>query len=254
MAPLRGWAPRGRRLHAKVPHGRWKTMTFLAALRHDRIDAPWFIEGPIDGVSFRTYVAKVLLPVLRPGDIVVLDNLGSHRSKAVRQLIRSVGAQTVLPAKVLARPEPDRTGICQAQASAPQSCRPNRRCGLRRNRPRTRCLHRRRMRQLPQKFRLSNLMPSRFSANLALRSGSHTPGLSLRGTTSGKWGSSELADPLVLADGAWRFSDLSNITGVASASWRKLCRNIGVAPLRPALRQVSEPHLDPLGAFIVRPS
>jgi transposase len=68
-------------------------MTFLAALRHDRIDAPWFIEGPIDGVSFRTYVEKVLLPVLRPGDIVVLDNLGSHRSKAVRQLIRSVGAK-----------------------------------------------------------------------------------------------------------------------------------------------------------------
>jgi transposase len=93
MAPLRGWAPRGRRLHAKVPHGHWKTMTFLAALRHDRIDAPWFIEGPIDGVSFRVYVEKVLLPVLRPGDIVVLDNLGSHRSKAVRQLIRSVGAK-----------------------------------------------------------------------------------------------------------------------------------------------------------------
>lgn len=93
MAPLRGWAPRGRRLHAKVPHGRWKTTTFLAALRHNRIEVPWFIEGPIDGVSFRTYVEKVLLPVLHPGDIVVLDNLGSHRSKAVRQLIRSVGAK-----------------------------------------------------------------------------------------------------------------------------------------------------------------
>jgi transposase len=93
MAPLRGWAPRGRRLTAKVPHGRWKTMTFLAALRHDRIDAPWFLEGPIDGESFRTYVAKVLLPTLRPGDIVVLDNLGSHRSKAVRQIIRAAGAK-----------------------------------------------------------------------------------------------------------------------------------------------------------------
>ena len=68
-------------------------MTFLAALRHDRIDAPWFIEGPIDGVSFRIYVEKVLLPVLRPGDIVVLDNLGSHKSKPVRKLIRSVGAK-----------------------------------------------------------------------------------------------------------------------------------------------------------------
>ena len=68
-------------------------MTFLAALRRDRIDAPWFIEGPIDGESFRTYVEKVLLPTLRPGDIVVLDNLGSHKGKAVRQLIRSVGAK-----------------------------------------------------------------------------------------------------------------------------------------------------------------
>jgi len=93
MAPLRGWAPRGERLTAKVPHGRWKTMTFLAALRHDRIDAPWFIERPIDGASFRVYVEKVLLPTLRPGDVVIMDNLGSHKSKAVRQLIRSVGAK-----------------------------------------------------------------------------------------------------------------------------------------------------------------
>jgi transposase len=68
-------------------------MTFIAALRHDRIDAPWFIEGPIDGESFRLYVKEVLLPTLRPGDIVILDNLGSHKSKAVRQLIRSVGAR-----------------------------------------------------------------------------------------------------------------------------------------------------------------
>ena len=59
MAPLRGWAPRGRRLTAKVPHGRWKTMTFLAALRCDRIEAQWFLEGPIDGDSFRPYVEKV---------------------------------------------------------------------------------------------------------------------------------------------------------------------------------------------------
>jgi transposase len=68
-------------------------MTFLAALRHDRISAPWFLEGPIDGSSFRLYVEKVLLPTLRPGDIVVMDNLGSHRGKAVRQLIRSAGAK-----------------------------------------------------------------------------------------------------------------------------------------------------------------
>src|ERR1041385_1364444 len=71
MAPLRGWAPSGQRLIAKVPHGRWKTLTFLAALRHDRIEAPWLLEGPIDGESFRLYVEKVLLPTLRPGDIVI---------------------------------------------------------------------------------------------------------------------------------------------------------------------------------------
>jgi transposase len=68
-------------------------MTFLAALRHDRIEAPWFLEGPIDGDSFRLYVEKVLLPTLRPGDIVIMDNLGSHRGSIVRQLIRSAGAK-----------------------------------------------------------------------------------------------------------------------------------------------------------------
>jgi transposase len=93
MAPLRGWALRGHRLPAKVPHGRWKTTTFLAALRHDRIVAPWLVEGPIDGESFRTYVEKVLVPTLHEGDIVIMDNLGSHKGKAVRALIRAAGAK-----------------------------------------------------------------------------------------------------------------------------------------------------------------
>src|SRR5436309_12302025 len=93
MAPLRAWGPRSRRVKAKVPNRRWKTTTFLAALRHDRIDAPWLLEGPIDGVSFRIYVEKVLVPTLRPGDIVILDNLGSHKGKAVRALIRSACAK-----------------------------------------------------------------------------------------------------------------------------------------------------------------
>jgi len=68
-------------------------MTFLAALRHDRIEAPWLLEGPIDGESFCLYVEKVLLPTLHPGDIVIMDNLGSHKGKAVRLLIRSAGAK-----------------------------------------------------------------------------------------------------------------------------------------------------------------
>src|SRR5207245_4522102 len=79
MAPLRGWAPRGQRLNAKVPHGRWQTMTFIAALRHDRITAPWFLEGPINGEAFLLYIEKVLVPTLRHGDIVIMDNLGSQR-------------------------------------------------------------------------------------------------------------------------------------------------------------------------------
>jgi putative transposase len=93
MAPLRGWAPLGQRLIGKVPHGHWKTATFLAALRHDRIEAPWLLDAPIDGETFRTYVEEVLIPTLRPGDIVVMDNLGSHKGAAVRRLIRSAGAK-----------------------------------------------------------------------------------------------------------------------------------------------------------------
>lgn len=93
MAPLRGWAPLGRRLPGKVPHGRWNTATFLAAMRHDRIEAPWLLEGPIDGGSFHIYVEQVLVPTLRPGDIVIMDNLGSHRGKTVRRLIRAAGAK-----------------------------------------------------------------------------------------------------------------------------------------------------------------
>ena len=95
MAPLRGWGPRGRRLIAKVPHGHWQTTTFLAALRHDRIDAPWLLEGPIDGESFHLYVEKVLVPTLRIGDVVIMDNLGSHKGKAIRRLIRAAGAKLI---------------------------------------------------------------------------------------------------------------------------------------------------------------
>src|SRR5437899_4982856 len=93
MAPLRGWAPCTARLPGKAPYGRWKTMTFLAALRHDRVTAPWLIDGPIDGQSFLQYVEEILVPTLKPGDIVIIDNLGSPKGKAVRQAIRATGAK-----------------------------------------------------------------------------------------------------------------------------------------------------------------
>ena len=93
MTRLRGWAPRGRKLLAKVPQGRWRKLTFLAALRHNRIDAPGVIDGPINGESFLAYIEQVLVPVLKPGDIVIIDNLGSHKGKAVRRAIRAAGAK-----------------------------------------------------------------------------------------------------------------------------------------------------------------
>lgn len=93
MAPLRGWGPRGERLKAKAPFGRWKTMTFIAALRRDRIDAPCLFDGPINGEVFLAWVQTFLVPTLRPGDVVVMDNLGSHRGRRVRQVIRQAGAK-----------------------------------------------------------------------------------------------------------------------------------------------------------------
>ena len=87
------------RLRDHLPHGRWKTLTFITALRHDRVTAPCLFDGPINGESFRAYVEQILLPTLRAGDIVVMDNLGSHKSKAVREAIKSVGARRLfLPA------------------------------------------------------------------------------------------------------------------------------------------------------------
>jgi transposase len=93
MTRTHGRCARGERLVAKAPFGRWRTLTFLAALRCDRLTAPCVIDGPINGESFRAYVEQVLVPVLAQGDIVVMDNLGSHKSRAVRQAIRAVGAK-----------------------------------------------------------------------------------------------------------------------------------------------------------------
>lgn len=93
MSRTHGWWQRGKALLAKVPHGHWKTMTFLAALRCDGITAPFVLDGPINGESFAAYVEQVLVPTLRPGDIVVLDNLGSHKGSAIRRMIRAAGAR-----------------------------------------------------------------------------------------------------------------------------------------------------------------
>ncbi|OCW59637.1 transposase [Hoeflea olei] len=93
MAPLRGWEQKGKRLRGFAPHGHWRTLTFLGALRCDRLTAPCVFDGPINAQCFRAYVEQQLVPVLRPGDIVIMDNLGSHKSVAIRQAITAAGAR-----------------------------------------------------------------------------------------------------------------------------------------------------------------
>src|SRR6201993_4433463 len=89
MAPLRGWGPKGERLRGFAPQGHWRTLTFLGALRCDRLTAPCVFDGPINGECFRAYVEQQLLPVLKQGDIVVMDNLGSHKSAVLRRIIKA---------------------------------------------------------------------------------------------------------------------------------------------------------------------
>ena len=92
MAPLRGWGPKGKTLRGFAPHGHWRTMTFLAALRYNKLTAPCVFDGPINGTCFRAYIEQKLIPTLRKGDIVIMDNLGSHKSKEVRAMIKNAGA------------------------------------------------------------------------------------------------------------------------------------------------------------------
>jgi transposase len=99
MIRTRGRCARNKRLVAKVPHGRWKTLTFIGALRCDRLTAPCVIEGAVNARNFLAYVKQVLVPTLRRGDVVIMDNLRSHKSKAIRAAIRAAGAKLLfLPA------------------------------------------------------------------------------------------------------------------------------------------------------------
>lgn len=121
MAPLRGWAPKGQRLHAKVPYDHWRTMTFLAALRCDRIDSPCVLDQPINADSFEAYVEQYLVPTLSPGDIVIMDNLSSHKRSAIRTAIRRVGARLLFlpPYSPDLKPIEQRSSPSSSTGSAP---------------------------------------------------------------------------------------------------------------------------------------
>ena len=92
MARLRGRCPRGARLIGKVPHGHWKITTFVAGLKRNAITAPFVIDKPMNSTIFKAYVAQCLVPALRQGDIVIMDNLSSHKSEEVREIIEAAGA------------------------------------------------------------------------------------------------------------------------------------------------------------------
>lgn len=93
MTPTRGRAPVGSRCIGYAPYGHWKTTTLVCALRCDGLAAPWVIDGPINGEIFRVWVQRVLVPTLKPGDIVVLDNLSAHKVAGIAEAIQAAGAQ-----------------------------------------------------------------------------------------------------------------------------------------------------------------
>jgi transposase len=92
MTRVRGWSRRGTPLQAKVPGGHWKTLTFIGGLRHDAVVAPCGFDGPINGDAFTAWVEQCLVPVLKPRDVVVVDNLGSHKGERARHAVRQAGA------------------------------------------------------------------------------------------------------------------------------------------------------------------
>ena len=125
MTPLRGRSPRGERLIADAPFGRWHTQTFIAGLRCDDLIAPWIIEGAMDGLAFDTYVNTQLAPQFRRGDVVILDNLNVHKSPRAAQTLAERGAWFVFLPKYSPDLNPNRDGLRQAQDPAQKGQSPH---------------------------------------------------------------------------------------------------------------------------------
>ena len=126
MARRCGRALRGHRCRAPVPHGHWKTTTFVGAVRLNGTTAPMVLDGAMHGAAFLAYVDKVLVPTLEPGDIVVMDNLPAHRSAAVREAIHPGRGRAALPAALQPRSQSDRDGLLQVQGRPQAPRRPHR--------------------------------------------------------------------------------------------------------------------------------
>jgi len=162
MARLRGWAVKGQRCRAAVPHGHWKITTFTAGLRLNGLTAPMLLDGPMHGPAFHAYVEQVLVPELSPGEIVVMDNLTAQKVAGVRETIEAAGAQLLYLPPYSPDPgslsgagfQPHRDGVLEAQGVAAKNRRPDSRRALGRRRAKPRCLHAKRMRQLLRRIRI----------------------------------------------------------------------------------------------------
>lgn len=116
MTRLRGRARRGQRLKMKAPFGHWGTQTFIAALRHDGLTAPWVIDRPMNRQIFEAYVETQLAPTLSPGDMVILDNLSSHRSEKAAAILKATWSVVPVPATLQPRSQSHRNGLRQTQS------------------------------------------------------------------------------------------------------------------------------------------
>ena len=154
MARLHGRAPKGERLRAGIPQGHWKTTTFVAGLRLTGLTAPMVLDGPINRDAFQALSEQVLVPELRPGDIVIMDNLSSHKGLAVRQAIDAAGASLLFLPPYSARLQSDRERLRQAEGTAQSRCRANHRRPVGQDRQSHRLLHPTRMRQLLRRGRI----------------------------------------------------------------------------------------------------
>jgi len=126
MTRLRGRCLKGQRLRSKAPFGHWKTQTFVAGLRCHGLTAPFVVDQPMNRRIFETYVETQLAPTLQKGDVVIMDNLSSHKGSKVDDAIRARGAWIPLPAALQPRSQPDRERLRQTQSSAPESRRAHR--------------------------------------------------------------------------------------------------------------------------------
>src|SRR4051812_12585712 len=157
MTRLYGRAPRGHRLLAKAPFGHWKTTTFVAALRRAGLDAPMVLDGPMTGPAFLAYVEQVLIPTLRPDEIVVMDNLPAHKIAAVRAAIQAAGAQLFLLPPYSPDMNPIEMAFAKPQDTAAPGSRTNPRRALAAHRCASRPVHSRGVQQLLPSRRLSRL-------------------------------------------------------------------------------------------------